>query len=297
MARNLSLLLFAMCTKASWAYMECAVDHTECDVDQARVLLEQYTKESKAQVGGYDACDAFATYFLGSTNGFPAVGCLINGCTGPKKVVADKITAEQTKIHEELCKGICANKDSVHFCYGFTTTMTPWDSSASSSGDSNSLESSFSASFEEDRSGDSMLSHEWTPSGSQASGSSGFYPYIWQWSSMVITGVSVLIFFWCCYGVICCTGHYSRRQRAKQAMLEEEEGEEILGAAPCLCADVLCFWRKCMKEEVREIEEEDEETELTAAQPAPVDDDMPLLQPYQGVSPNYPMTTYPSTVV
>merc|ERR1711988_1919954 len=61
-----------------------------------------------------------------------------------------------------------------------TTTVTPWDSSASSSGTSDSLASSNSASLHTGSSG-SDSSGSVTSSGSKASGSSGSYLELWQW--------------------------------------------------------------------------------------------------------------------
>jgi hypothetical protein len=62
-----------------------------------------------------------------------------------------------------------------------TTTLTPWDSSASSSADSDSLESSYSSSFKDDSS-DSTTDTSDESSGSAASGSSGSYMPLWMWS-------------------------------------------------------------------------------------------------------------------
>jgi len=92
-------------------------------------------------------------------------------------------TCAYTKPHgsfgdQTIVEGECATTTTTT-----TTTVTPWDSSASSSADSNSLESSWSSSFKEassesfDSSGDSSLGS----SGSDASGSSGSYMFLWQW--------------------------------------------------------------------------------------------------------------------
>jgi len=65
-----------------------------------------------------------------------------------------------------------------------TTTLTPWDSSESSSAEAESLESSYSSSFKRDSSADSSGSDD--SSGSTASGSSGSYLQQWQWIALAL---------------------------------------------------------------------------------------------------------------
>jgi len=64
-----------------------------------------------------------------------------------------------------------------------TTTFTPWDSSQSSSGESDSLESSYSQSFKESNAVDSWDSVN--SSGSNASGSSGSYIKLYMWFALL----------------------------------------------------------------------------------------------------------------
>jgi len=92
-------------------------------------------------------------------------------------------TCAYTKPHGSFGDQTALEGQCVTTTITTTTTVTPWDSSASSSADSNSLESSWSSSFKEassesfDSSGDSSLGS----SGSDASGSSGSYLFLWQW--------------------------------------------------------------------------------------------------------------------
>jgi|ERR1711924_224071 len=85
-----------------------------------------------------------------------------------------------------------------------TTTHTPWDSSASSSADAASLESSWSSSFKVESSADSSGESgflgsgssndgSFDSSGSEQSGSSGSFPFLWQW---------LLLALCCCAAII-----------------------------------------------------------------------------------------------
>jgi hypothetical protein len=265
MARSLSALVFAMCM----AHAKGCTGLAECNIPKATALMEEFNKESKAHPE--HSCDSFGTLLYGSTEGFSNLNCLINGCAGDDVKAADELKAKETAIVKQLCEGVCKQRDDVHFCYSYTTTMTPWDSSASSSGDTDSLESSDSASWEEDRSGDSSQSNE--VSGSQASGSSGWYPFIWQWMTLFCIIAGWIIWCSCCYGTICCVSQYRRRQSRKKALRDEADDED----------------------------EDDEETELTAApSPPPVApdvDDMPSLEPISGFGGQQYVPVYTSAVV
>jgi len=92
-------------------------------------------------------------------------------------------TCSYTKPHgsfgdQTILEGQCVTTTTT-----VSTTITPWDSSASSSADSDSLESSWSSSFKEASSDSSASSGDTSlgSSGSDASGSSGSYMFIWQW--------------------------------------------------------------------------------------------------------------------
>jgi len=74
-------------------------------------------------------------------------------------------------------KATCFTQNTV------TTTLTPWDSSASSSGEKTSLDSSYSGSFKHGSSGDSSGSE--ASSGSTGSGSSGSFLRLWMWELLI----------------------------------------------------------------------------------------------------------------
>jgi hypothetical protein len=108
-----------------------------------------------------------------------------NICSLPTdKVIIENTQAAYKKEKDALCAGEC--KASM-FCQEITTTLTPWDSSASSSESlrTDSLDSLYSSSSQRDSSADSSDSLASSGSENSAessmSGSSGSYMQLWQW--------------------------------------------------------------------------------------------------------------------
>jgi hypothetical protein len=196
----------------------------ECSVDDAQNMIDSFKAEAAANPN--DKCDAFCRLTNCAKNTWNAGGKtfdeVLEGCDKSKadyKAVAKKRDA----IKDQLCNGLCnqggsqATEDG-SFCP--TTTMTPWDSSASSSAEQDSLDSSYSGFFQNDMSDDS--SNSGTSSGSTASGSSGSYMQIWQWIAVLS-----LLTLCCCAAIASAMSSKPKPKKKKKPVpVPEPEPEE-----------------------------------------------------------------------